>query len=81
MNFTYVIFDFVEVGKLEINSLLPYSADPIRRSVANEEKCYVKYKGEMPDCVKNLTSKSQEYNSTEIQEFLKNENWNTLIPF
>ena len=81
MNFTYIIFDYSESEKLVINELLVHSADPIRRSNVDDQKSYVKYKGEMPECVKTLTSKSQEYNSIEIQEFLKTENWYSQIPF
>ncbi len=35
----------------------------------------------MPESVKILESKSQEYTTNEIQDFLKTENWNTEIPF
>jgi hypothetical protein len=81
MNFTYIIFDSVETNKIVIDELLVFSAYPIRNSTTTPGKSYLKYIGEMPESVKILESKSQEYTTNEIQDFLKTENWNTEIPF
>lgn len=79
-NFTYIIFDNRERDLLNLNTLLEFCADPIRKSNDNIHT-YVKYVGEMPECIKNLTTKSIEYNSDQMSDIFINENWNNIIPF
>lgn len=81
MNFIYIIFDSVETNKIVIDELLAFSAYPIRNSTTTPGKSYLKYIGKMPASVKLIESKSQEYSTIEIQDFLKNETWSTEIPF
>ena len=81
MTFIYIIFDSTEINKVDINELLVFSADPVRTSSATPGKSYLKYIGNMPESVKTLASKSQEYNYNDIQNFLKDENWSSQIPF
>jgi len=78
--FTYIIFNNNERDLLDLNVLLQFCADPIRKS-NNNVHTYVKYIGDMPDCVKNLTTKSVEYNSDQISNIFDKENWNNSIPF
>ena len=79
-DFKYIIFNVSEQNVLNLSELLPYSADPVRRS-NNGIDCYVKYKNEMPPSVQILTTRSQEYTYNQISNILENENWNTDIPF
>jgi hypothetical protein len=81
MTFTYIIFNSAETNKVDINELLVFSADPVRTSSVTPGKSYLKYTGNMPESVKTLASKSQEYNYNDIQNFLKDENWSSQIPF
>lgn len=81
MNFVYIIFDSVETNKIVIDELLAFSAYPIRNSTTTPGRSYLKYIGSMPASVEKLQSKSQEYSTAEIQDFIKTENWNTEIPF
>ena len=78
--FTYIIFDVTESALLDINELLKFSADPIRRS-NDGNSCYVKYLGSMPECIKKLTTRSEEYTRSQIDNKLANENWENRLPF
>ena len=79
-NFTYIIFKNIERDLLDLNVLLQFCADPIRKS-NDDVNTYVKYIGDMPDCVKNLTTKSVEYNSDQMADIFAKENWDNIIPF
>ncbi len=53
----------------------------VEEGIISEIKEKEEEEEEMPESVKILESKSQEYTTNEIQDFLKTENWNTEIPF
>jgi hypothetical protein len=79
-NFTYIIFDKTEESKLDLNVLLLFSAEPIRPS-NDEIHSYVKYIGDMPACIKDLTTKSSEYKYEQIKNIFVNEHWINNPPF
>ena len=70
----YVIFDCSELDSVEFAEVLENSAETVRKSV-DETKTFVKYNGDMPDSVSALTTKTQEYNHTEILGILSGEDW------
>ena len=61
----YVIFDCSELDSVDFAEVLENSSETVRKSV-DETKTFVKYNGDMPDSVSALTTKTQEYNHTEI---------------
>ncbi len=79
-NFKYIVFNSSEQHILNLNELLIFCADPIRKS-SDEIHSYVKYYGVMPQSVASLSSRSQEYTREQIQALIVNENWNTPVPF
>jgi hypothetical protein len=74
MNIKYVVFNSTEIGKIDFNEVFETSEETLRKSV-DGELTFVKYDGEMPDCVTNLLTKSEEYNNFEILEILATEEW------
>lgn len=77
MNFeerNYMIFNVSELGTIDFNQVLETSADTVRKSV-DETKTFVKWDGDMPQCVQDLTTKEGPYTHTEILEILSGEDW------
>jgi hypothetical protein len=79
IEFKYVIFEKSEYSKLDISSLLVFSAEPIRMSTDNIH-AYAKYTGEMPSTVFSLTTKSTEYTREQMNEYFSKENWDKTLP-
>jgi len=73
----YIIFDISEVDKINFDEVLESSKDTLRLSLDN--KSFVKYYDEMPESIKILESKSQEYSYEKILDILEAENWNIKI--
>ena len=74
----YVIFDVSEVWKIDFDEVMETSIDTLRKS-NDETKTFVKYLGDMPSSVSNLTTKTNEFTHSEIIDILSNEEWTKNI--
>lgn len=75
-----VIFDIDELELIDFNEVLETSADTIRKSI-DETKAFVKWDGEMPQCVQALQTKQGPYTISELLEILAGEDWRPTINF
>lgn len=73
MDTKYVIIDTSEIDKINFNEVLESNSDTLRMS--NDNKTFVKYNGEMPSSIKNLKTKSIEYNNIQMLDILSKSNW------
>lgn len=81
----YMIFSSEEIDKIDFskigfNQVLETSAETLRKSL-DGTKTFVKWSGEVPLCVEDLTTKEGPYTYEEILEILEGEEWtnqNTL---
>ena len=70
----YMIFNVSELENIHFEHVLETSAETVRKSV-DGTKTFVKWEGEMPECVANLTTKEGPYNHEEILAILSGEYW------
>jgi len=70
----YTIFSVTELDQIDFNQVLETSADTVRRSV-DGTKTFVKWAGEVPDCVENLVTKGSYLTHNEILEILSTPEW------
>lgn len=71
----FMIFDTVELDKIDFNEVLETSSDTVRKSV-DGTKTFVKWDGEtIPSSVQNLTTKSGPYSYNEMLEILGGPEW------
>jgi hypothetical protein len=70
----YVIFSVTELDQIDFSQVLETSAETVRRSV-NGTKTFVKWAGEVPDCLENLTTKGAYLTHSEILEILSTPEW------
>jgi hypothetical protein len=73
-NLKYVIFDYTEVDKIDFNQVFETSIDTLRLT-EDGLRTFVKWIGDEPECVSNLTSKSIIYNNEEMLEILDQPEW------
>ena len=72
-----MIFAVSELNQIDFNQVLETSIDTVRKSV-DELKTFVKWDGETPDCVVNLTTKEGPYTYEEILDILATPEWTDL---
>jgi hypothetical protein len=70
----FAIFSLTEIDKIDFTQVLETSADTLRKSV-DETKSFVKWDGEQPEFVSELTTLEGPYTYTEILEILSGEEW------
>lgn len=70
----FMIFNVDELNSIDFSTVLETSAETVRKSV-DETKTFVKWEGEMPACVENLTTKEGPYSYEEILEILNGPEW------
>ena len=70
----FMIFNVSELNDIDFNQVLETSADTIRKSV-NQSKTFVKWEGNIPTCVNNLTTKEGPYTYNEILVILATSEW------
>jgi hypothetical protein len=75
----YVIFDYAEVDKIDFNQVFETSIETLRLT-QDGLLTFVKWIGDEPECVSNLTSKSIIYNHKEMLEILDQQEWVGDIP-
>lgn len=73
-NREYMIFNVSELPNIDFTTVLETSIDTVRKSV-DETKTFVKWNGEMPECVSNLTTKEGPYTYEEILTILSTPEW------
>jgi hypothetical protein len=70
----YVIFDYIEVDKIDFNEVFETSIETLRLT-EDGLRTFVKWIGDEPECISSLTSKSIIYNHKEILEILDQPEW------
>jgi hypothetical protein len=78
-NREFMIFNVSELSNINFNEVLETSIDTVRKSV-DETKTFVKWDGEMPECVSTLTTKEGPYTYDEILQILSTPEWSTPMP-
>jgi hypothetical protein len=73
-NLRYVIFDYSEVDKIDFNEVFETSIETLRLT-EDGLQTFVKWTGDEPSCVLNLTSKSIIYNNEEMLDILNQPKW------
>jgi hypothetical protein len=75
----YVIFNYAEVDKIDFNQVFETSIETLRLT-QDGLLTFVKWIGDEPQCVSNLTSKSIIYNNEEMLDILDQPEWVGDIP-
>jgi len=75
----FMIFAVSELNQIDFNDVLETSASTVRKSV-NKLKTFVKWDGDIPECVANLTTKEGPYTYDEILDILATDEWTDPNP-
>ena len=78
-NREFMIFNVSELPNINFDEVLETSIDTVRKSV-NETKTFVKWDGDMPECVSTLITKEGPYNYNEILQILSTPEWTEPMP-
>jgi hypothetical protein len=78
-NREFMIFNVSELNTIDFTQVLETSIDTVRKSV-DETKTFVKWEGEIPQCVDALTTKEGPYTYEEILAILATEEWTNPNP-
>ena len=70
----FMIFNVSELQNIDFNQVLETSEETVRKSV-DQTKTFVKWDGEMPECVNTLITKEGPYTYEEILYILSTEEW------
>ena len=73
-----MIFNVSELPNIDFTQVLETSEETVRKSV-DETKTFVKWDGEMPECVSTLTTKEGPYTYEEILVILSTPEWSKPI--
>jgi hypothetical protein len=74
----FMIFNVSELNSIDFSTVLETSAETIRKSV-DGNKTFVKWDGETPECVSNLTTKEGPYSYEEILDILAGSEWSSPL--
>lgn len=74
----YIIFPVSQLNLIDFDQVLETSADTVRKSV-DETKTFVKWEGDQPSCIYNLTNTEGPYNYDEMLDVLSTSEW--TVPF
>lgn len=74
MNNTYMIFNVSELEQIDFTQVKETSIDTVRKSV-DGTKTFIKWDGEIPQCVSALTTKEGPYTYEEILQILATTEW------
>lgn len=80
METNYIIFNVSELPNINFTEVLETSVDTVRKSV-DGQKTFVKWEGDMPNCVISLTTKEGPYTHLEILGILQTKEWTNPFPF
>ena len=75
----FMIFSITELDQINFTQVLETSIETVRKSV-DGTKTFVKWEGETPECVDNLTTKEGPYTYEEILEILATKEWTPSLP-
>ena len=70
----FMIFNVSELNQIDFTQVLETSSETVRKSV-DLSKTFVKWDGDIPICVTNLTTKEGPYTYTEIITILSTSEW------
>lgn len=70
----YMIFNVSELNQINFNEVLETSELTVRKSVDNT-KTFVKWDGNIPQCVDNLITKEGPYTYNEMIDILSTTGW------
>ena len=73
-NRQFMIFNVSELPNIDFTQVLETSEETVRKSV-DETKTFVKWDGEMPECVSTLTTKEGPYTYDEILVIMSTPEW------
>lgn len=74
----FMIFSVEELDQINFNEVYETSTETVRKSV-DGTKTFVKWEGEVPQSVNNLTTKEGPYTMEEIVEILATNDWTNPI--
>ena len=74
METSYIIFDVSELPSIDFNEVSETSIDTVMKSV-DEQKAFIKYDGDMPNCIISLRTKEGPYTNDEMIEIIKTKEW------
>lgn len=74
MSRTYLIIKTAELGTVDFSQVLETSSDTVRRSV-DDTKTFIKWEGDQPAFVANLTGTEGPYTKAEIKTILATDAW------
>lgn len=77
-NRQFMIFNVSELPNIDFTTVLETSEETVRKSV-DETKTFVKWDGEIPECVSILTTKEGPYTYEEILDILSTLEWSKPI--
>ena len=75
-NREFMIFNVSELNKINFDEVLETSVDTVRKS--SDDKTFVKWDGETPQSVLDLTTKEGPFIYEEILLILEGNNWNDI---
>ena len=78
-NREFMIFNVSELNQIDFTQVLETSIDTVRKSV-DGEKTFVKWDGETPQCVLELTTKEGPYTYDEMLNILSTPEWSDPEP-
>ena len=78
-NRKFMIFSVSELGQIDFTQVQETAEGTVRKSV-DGTKTFVKWDGEMPECVSNLTTKEGPYTYEEILVILATPEWTDPNP-
>jgi hypothetical protein len=70
----FMIFNVSELDTIDFTQVCETSKDTVRKSV-DGSKTFVKWDGDIPECVVNLTTKEGPYTYDEILTIMATEEW------
>lgn len=73
-NRLFMIFNVNELDKIDFNQILETSTETLRTS-ADETKTFIKWQGEIPTFIDELTTKEGPYTYEEMINILNGEEW------
>jgi hypothetical protein len=75
----YMIFNAVELNQIDFSQVEETSIDTVRKSI-NETKTFVKWDGDIPECIANLTTKEGPYTYNEMLDIITTDKWTIPMP-
>ena len=78
-NREFMIFNISELNQIDFTQVLETSIDTVRKSV-DGEKTFVKWDGQTPQCVLDLTTKEGPYTYNEMLNILSTPEWTDPNP-